>query len=391
MIAPGITIVSFITLLALLIWTSASGIFGNDDANNGGENNGDYRPWWADMRREELEAIKIILNLVFLIIACGSLYFPISKAGSGYYDRFNEGVLAASIFMFGNMLFVSFWYSMNFGERREGGEEDNNNNNNGGGYNNYGYNRYWYYMMDDRERIAYHSSVVGWVSFVLALVCTAVSVHVFGGATSLPEEEGRGRVMRQSQNSAHVIAQFSLLSEIWTFLSLCTVVVFVALFVAACLMSGGEEAERMREEGKLINLITVLLWMILVTAAMLAWGREVFNTKSLGSLGEGRLYGGAKYFAALLLMVCILFSNPSFDERGREEGVWVATAAAFSCFFLSLMYILFAYRARRYHIDVIDDARAEEASVSAEPKSGMIQSTTGDFVRVEEESGMQMA
>ena len=45
-----------------------------------------------DMRREEQEGFKLMLNLLFLVIACGTLFVPINKAGSGLYERYNEGV-----------------------------------------------------------------------------------------------------------------------------------------------------------------------------------------------------------------------------------------------------------------------------------------------------------
>lgn len=113
MIACLVTLPAFITLVVLLCWTATSSIFGGDADQNG---NGEYRPWWDfDMRPEEMEAIKIVLNLAILTVACGTLFVPINKAGTGMYERFNEGVLAASMFMFGNMLFVSFWYELSFG------------------------------------------------------------------------------------------------------------------------------------------------------------------------------------------------------------------------------------------------------------------------------------
>ena len=64
-----------------------------------------------------MESIKITMHLLVLIVACGTLFSPIKNAASTTheYERFNSGMLAASMFMFGNMLFVSFWYLVNFG------------------------------------------------------------------------------------------------------------------------------------------------------------------------------------------------------------------------------------------------------------------------------------
>ena len=110
MIACLVTLPAFITLTVLFVWTTI-GTFSNNEANNEGE----YRPWYDfDFGPEGDGAIKVILNLLILTASCSTLFMPISKAGTGLYDRFNEGALAASLFMFGNMLFVTFWYQMNF-------------------------------------------------------------------------------------------------------------------------------------------------------------------------------------------------------------------------------------------------------------------------------------
>mmetsp|Transcript_18509 Transcript_18509/g.40065 ORF Transcript_18509/g.40065 Transcript_18509/m.40065 type:complete len:359 (+) Transcript_18509:219-1295(+) len=357
MIACLITLPAFITLVVLFIWTATSSIFFANDADE----NGEGRVWWdLDMRSEELEATKILLNLFILAIACVTLFVPISKAGTGMHERFNEGVLAASMFMFGNMLFASFWYLANFGSQ----EEENNEN-----YYN-GYNPYW--TMDEKELLAYHQKVVSYVSLALALAFFVVSACIHGGASVLPET-GNGSSVRRIQDHTHLAVQFDRMSEMWTLLSLCTIVIFVALFISACILLGGEEAERMREEGQVINLITVLLWMIIVTTVIMTWGNEVFNVKSSGTLGMGMLYGGTKYFASLLFMVCILFANLTLDEKEREEGVWTASATSVACFVLSLFYLIFSMRTRKYQVSLID---------SNSEKSG-------DFVRVDE-SGMQM-
>lgn len=116
MLACLVTLPAFITLTVLFFWTATSGIVGGNDANGeGGQGGGEYRPWWDfELGPEGGEALKIIINLFILVLSCATLLVPINKAGTGLYERFNEGVLAASLFMFGNMLFVSFWYQINF-------------------------------------------------------------------------------------------------------------------------------------------------------------------------------------------------------------------------------------------------------------------------------------
>lgn len=271
-------------------------------------------------------------------------------------------------------------------QRREG-EENNNNYNNG--YN--GYNGYFNdtYYMDERELLAYHQKVVSYVFLALSLAFFTVSACLYSGGQILPET-GSSRSIRRIQEHANITFQFDHLSEMWSFLSLCTIVIFVALFVAACTIVGGEDAERMMEEGKVINLVIVLVWMIIVTITMLAWGNEVFSIRSTGSLGVGMLYGGTKYFASLLIMVCLLFANLSLDEGDREEeGSWAASATCITCLILSVFHLFFSLRTRNYQVSVIDSNSSAEQDTVLDPNSGMVHSTTGNFVRMDE-PGMQM-
>lgn len=105
-----ITLPAFIGLITLLLWTSFSNIFGNPEEDNNDGQGGNNGEWNWDMNREKMVGVKIVLNLVVLVIACATLLVPISSPSS----QFNNGALASSLFMFGNMLFISFWYQMNF-------------------------------------------------------------------------------------------------------------------------------------------------------------------------------------------------------------------------------------------------------------------------------------
>ena len=99
-LACVVTLPAFIALLSLFFWTVTSNIFGNDDNGNDEQQRG----WWEDMNREEKRnGLKLIINLLGLCVACGTLMVPISMARSGVQEKFNVGVLAASLFMFGNM------------------------------------------------------------------------------------------------------------------------------------------------------------------------------------------------------------------------------------------------------------------------------------------------
>ena len=244
-----------------------------------------------------------------------------------------------------------------------------NNNNNG---NNYGEAAYW--NLDARELSLYHEKVVAYVCLALALAFFCVSSCTYGWARALPTTRASSTLEPTNvHDHAHIVAQFDILSEGWTFISLCTIVIFISLSIASCLLLNDEDADRMREKARLINLIIINVWMVIVTIFMMVWGNEVFNIKKWSaSIGMGLLYGGTKYFSSLLLLVCILFANLSlFDDRERQEGVWVATATSLACLFLSLMHLMYSMKVRKYQISVLDLAANEE-------KIG------GDFVRVED-------
>lgn len=109
-LATIVTLPSLVALIVLSFWTMTT----NSNQNRNGE--GEHRSWYDfDFRREEVENAKILLNLFMLTISCGTLLVPITKVSSGLYARYNVGTLAGSMYMFGNMLVVSFWYLLNFG------------------------------------------------------------------------------------------------------------------------------------------------------------------------------------------------------------------------------------------------------------------------------------
>ena len=93
-------------------WAAASNVFTMD-----AKDDGDDRWWDMDLTREEEAALKIVFNQLVLVIAVGTLAKPILNVwhpAKGIVDRFNLGVLAASLFMVGNMCFISFWFTVNY-------------------------------------------------------------------------------------------------------------------------------------------------------------------------------------------------------------------------------------------------------------------------------------
>mmetsp|Transcript_30440 Transcript_30440/g.55239 ORF Transcript_30440/g.55239 Transcript_30440/m.55239 type:complete len:343 (+) Transcript_30440:196-1224(+) len=306
------TVAALIILTVLIVWTAI------EDQDDGGI------------------ALKIVLNLLVLVIACGILFVPMKKGlhpPNGLYDTFNLGVLAASTFLFGNMLFVSVLSLVNLGY----GEEENDT--------------------------ASRQKVVSFVSLVLALVFSALSVCIYYEGKRLPacpDQDSNGEKHVQVKSAAHM----EILSQMWTILSSCTLISFSGIFIIACVLSGiGEDAERMREDG-IINLIIVLLWMIVVTTGIMILGRKILNEKKLGSLGVGMLSGGTMYFAMLLFMVFLLYANLTSEEREEEVGFGPQSATLFACLFLSMLYLAFSLGAYRYQKSIIGAISAEKDTVS---------------------------
>ena len=209
---------------------------------------------------------------------------------------------------------------------------------------------------------------MSYVCLAFALLYFAISTCTYGWARSQPGQLVSSDSIN-AQNHAQLTVQFDLLSEIWKVLSLSTIVVFVALSIASLLMLGSEDADRMMKDNNLIGRIVVNCWMSVVALFMMFWGNETFVIKRGESLCMGMLYGGTKYYSALLFLICIMFANLSFDEGDRDEKIWVSTATALACLVLSFVHFGFASKAREYQ------AKVHEAT----DKDG------SDFVRVDEQ------
>ena len=58
--------------------TATSGIFELEEAKDDGDNR-----WYdLDLSKEEREALKIVFNVLFLAVACSTLFVPSSKSGT---------------------------------------------------------------------------------------------------------------------------------------------------------------------------------------------------------------------------------------------------------------------------------------------------------------------
>lgn len=400
-LAIGTTITTLAALTTLLILFSKtansalyaienndnSGGSGDQDDDNDGGDYDDDNHWWDrenfDLKREEQATLKIALNTLVLCIACATLFVPMTKIwhpSKGLYDRFNMGVLAASTFLVGNMMFVSFWYSANFfGEEED--ENDNNDDKNDDNNDDDG-NNDDAYEMDEEELLAYHQKLISTTSLVLALAFSALSICIYAVGKKLPEtgrhysgNSNSGSETTSTYAQAKSAAHMELFSEMWKWLTSCTIAIFSLLFLVACGLSLGEDAERRNEEGD-GNIIIVLLWMIIVTTGLLVMGRNSLGERKLnGTFGLGMLSGGTIYFALLLFVVFILYLSV---EMRREDGAGLAMSIA--CFFLSMMYLAFSLGTYKYQDSFIGGITEEDSSKQRDSTRSI-----GDFQRMEDD------
>jgi len=366
------TLATLTTLVILFFWTT-NGIYGsNNNNNNNGDDDDDNNSsggsqdqWWEfDMKREEQAAFKVLANVAVLSVACATLFVPMVRIwhpSKGLYDRYNLGGLAASTFLVGNMLFVSFWYSAGFLQGEEENGSNDNNNDNDDGNDDDGNNYDDAYEMDEEELLAYHQNIVSTVSLVLACALLTLSACIFAAARQLTE------MVHGSNDEVHVrvrsAAHMEIFAAMWKLLSACTLVVLCVLFLVAWVLSLGEEGEGRREEGG-ASLTVVLLWVIGVTIGMTVLGRKVLSDKALGTLGAGMLLFGTVYYALLLFVVFLFFVSPEFGDPG-EEGGPAGTAVAVACFFLSMLHVAFSMGMHKYQKSMILGAQEEMEEVAS--------------------------
>lgn len=238
--------------------------------------------------------------------------------------------------------------------------------------------------MDADELLVYERKVIAACTFILGAVFTALSALLVHVGRQLPEAGQHNATSNRANIQAKGAGHMEILGDLWTILSLSTIAIFICLFLASIILSQGEEAERMREDGAILNLIMVLTWMAIISTGFLFLGRKILGPEKLGgTLGVGILTGGTMYFALALFNVFIMYVNPTFEERRKEDGAGSATATAAACFFLSLLHLAYSLGTYKYQSSIIaaisNNADAEDAH------KGDDDASNADFQRMEDE------
>ena len=238
--------------------------------------------------------------LMVLVISAVLQFVPLWRSFSSF-DRFNIGSLAASAFMMANQLMIAFWYMTYFGLDEEQDDEGKDND-----------DKQDDDEIDGEELLAKHRKVTSALCMVLAIMYFAVTgLTIYAGKQIPPESSQTSSSDQVFVHKSH--AYVEILTGLWKILSSVTVAISFILFIASCAISSGEEGERLREEGTVINLIMVSLWLSVVSYSVHYVSRKIWEGKSQGVLGVGALHGCCIFMALLLLQTYFMWAVSIFD------------------------------------------------------------------------------
>ena len=289
---------ALIALSTLLYFNLANFLVGANDDERGRWRNNEGE-WDPDFKQEEKEALKIVLCLLLLIIGCISLFvfaLFVWHETRGSKTTLSGGCFSALLHMFGQMLFVSYWYFSNFerqgeeeGQRYLKNDENNNKNNNNNNNNqdeNYNYN-YQQQELTEEELLAYHQKVTSSVLVVMALIFVVLSLYMYDSwakklpappSASLPLQERTGNI--------------SVFQHVWKFISILSIFTLSFQLLRVFIQFFGEHGERMREEGLVYNMFMVVLWTLVLVSVVFLVGKKVMIKKEwTNGAGVGALIG----------------------------------------------------------------------------------------------------
>lgn len=358
-----------------LIWTASSSIFesedeyeeeadqdnnkGNDDAN--AQEEVDTSRWWnTDWTSDQYVMLSLVLCLALLVFGSLALSYPITKVWHpkrGEYNRFHLGVLAASLFFMSNLFFITFWYTLDVDNiqsndwvagtrylKDDNNDKNNNNKDNNKQNNKNGGDDYTIDYNDDattdyqtQSMLYEYKGVVSLAVTILAVIYFILSAAAFNTGRKLDEKGGVGG----GQKSDYM----AVISDVWKFLSFTTLAVVVLLLIGVGVLSGGDAGAEMRQAGHIYNLFAIISCLILTTLFMIILGQKID-----GSFGAGLLEGGTFYFSLILMVICVMYSNPQglFGEREDQNGYSAGLATSATCFFLSVLYFAFSLLVSKY-------------------------------------------
>ena len=337
-----------ITLCTIFFYNAANCFAGDNDGNRGRWRN-DEGEWDPDFKQEEREAFKIVLCLLILIVGCVSLIIPalsVWHPTKGSISMVPVGMLSALQFMFGQMLFISYWYLSDFEKQDE--EEDNNNQD----------EDYDYQEMSEEERLAYYQKVTRNFLIVMALVQLITSVYLY--------EWGRKLSSSVASLTQEKTGQISVFKDVWKsasylslgILSLQTLIIFIWFF--------GERGERMREEGLIYNTFMVSLWALMLTGiALFAGYKSMVKKEWTDAIGVGALGGCYIGLGVTFFMVFVLYCFASLDDR-MEQEMPISVSISVCAFFLFTLNIFLGCLTLKYSDSILADISENEGEANSD-------------------------
>ena len=315
--------------------------------------------------------LSLVLCLALLVFGSLALSYPITKVWHpkrGEYNRFHLGVLAASLFFMSNLFFITFWYTLDVDNiqsndwvagtrylKDDNNDKNNNNKDNNKQNNKNGGDDYTIDYNDDastdyqtQSMLSEYKGVVSLAVTILAVIYFILSAAAFNTGRKLDEKGGVGGGQKSDYmavGGGQKSDYMAVISDVWKFLSFTTLAVEVLLLIGVGILSGGDAGSEMRQAGHIYNLFAIISCLILTTLFMIILGQKID-----GSFGAGLLEGGTFYFSLILMVICVMYSNPQglFGEREDQNGYSAGLATSATCFFLSVLYFAFSLLVSKY-------------------------------------------
>ncbi len=324
-----INVATFITLCTIFVKNAANSFTGDNDGNRGRWYN-EEGEWDPDFKQEEREAFKIVLCLLVLIVGCVSLIIPalmVWHPTKGSIIQMPVGTLSAIQFMYGQMLFISYWYLMDFQRK----EDDNNNNDNQNADD---------YEMNEEERLAYYQKYTRNFLIVMALLHSIMSVYLY--------EWGKKLSAMAETLTLEITGQIVVFQDVWKFASYLSLGVLSAQTLRIFIWFFGERGEKMREEGLIVNTFMIALWCLVLTAITYFAGRKALVKKDWkDAIGVGALGGCYIGLGLTFFMVFILYCFASLGDR-MEEEMPISISISACAFFLFTLNIFMGWLTLKY-------------------------------------------
>ena len=393
-----LNVATFITLCTLFFKNANNVFAGDNDGDNDG--NGNNRNQWKnengewdvhmDFRAEEAQGFAVVLCPFILIVGCLSLIAPALKVwhpSTGSVSKIPVGMLTAAQFMFGQMLFISYWFLSDFQKQEEEQEQGNDRRleeEQGNQDGNYQYDDgYGYYQMSEEELLALRQKNTRNVLLVFAVLHLIMSAYLLDWGRKLSSSAA-------SPTSANTATgEASVFMEVWKFASKLSfgILSIQTLGIFACFFS--EQGQRMLEEGGLItNAFVVALWTLLLTGITNFIGNRVMVKKVwTDAVAVGALAGCQSGLGWTFFMVFFLYCFASVGAR--REGLPITGSLSACALFLWGVYSFMGKLTIKYSDSIAADiSQNGEASSDYQNMEEDKQASDSDYVKdFDEENG----